>query len=297
MGAQIHNSATVLPKTRKLQRSSIRLSVKAVEDCLSKEGLDPEEIGIFINTGIFRDKHIGEPAIAALIHGDLSINCGSPFCFDLNNGGVGYINALEVCSNLIENGESKAGIVVSGDAIPRRIDRWVFPYSPAATAITLKKGPAESGFIEFFHKSFPEHADLQTSALRWDKPDFRKSNRHILKINQDKEYAQQCFESAKITLTEFFSNHKLSAADFDLLLYSHSPKQFGIKLKTWLRLPKDSYGKILDGGEIHTAGLGYSLSRAMTSSKFHQARNVLFIAVGSGIQVSLAWYRNLHQHE
>ena len=110
MGVQIHNAATVLTRNRKLQRSSIRLSVKAVEDCLSKEGLDPQQIGVFINSGIFRDKHIGEPAIAALIHGDLRVNCGTPFCFDLINGGVGYLNAIEVCAGLIENGESEAAV-------------------------------------------------------------------------------------------------------------------------------------------------------------------------------------------
>ena len=294
MGVLIHNAATVLTKNRKLQKSSIRLSVKAVEECLTKEGLDHQDIGIFINSGIFRDKHIGEPAIAALIHGDLKGKCGTPFCFDLNNGGTGFINALEIASGLIENGETEAAIVVTGDAIPRRIDRWIFPYTPAATAVSLKKGSHDSGFEEFFHRTFPEYAELYNSALRWDKPDFRKSNRHILKFNQDKNYAEKCFECTKETLSEFFEQHKVVASDFDLVYYSHSPLGFGNKLKSWMNLPDDSYGKIYEDGEIHTAGIGFSLSRSLTRIKFHQAKNILFIAVGSGIQVSLAWYKNLH---
>jgi len=155
MGVQIHNAATVLTKNRKLQKSSIRLSVKAVEECLVKEGLDHQDIGIFINSGIFRDKHIGEPAIAALIHGDLKGKCGTPFCFDLNNSGTGFINALEVASGLIENGETNAAMIVSGDAIPRRIDRWIFPYTPAATAVSLKRAAMIQGLQPFFIDLFP----------------------------------------------------------------------------------------------------------------------------------------------
>ncbi len=271
--------------------------MKAVEECLLKEGLNTEEIGVFINAGIFRDKHIGEPAIAALIHGDLKGNCGTPFCFDVSNGGVGFINALEICSNLIQNGESSAGIVVSGDAIPRRIDRWIFPYLPAATAISLTNGSEGSGFCFFYHKTFPEFDDLHTSALRWDKPDFRKTNRHILRFNNKKEYAEKCFESAKQTISDFFNIHGKKPSDFDLIIYSQSPPQFGLLLKSWFNLPEDNFGKIHHDGEIHTAGIGYGLSRAITSGKFLQARDILFVAVGSGIQVSLAWYKNYVDHE
>jgi len=79
-----------------------------------------------------------------------------------------------------------------------------------------------------------------------------------------------------------------------LIYHSHSPIDFGNKLKDWLKLPDESFGKVYQEGEIHTAGIGYSLSRSLTRIKFHQAKNILFIAVGSGIQVSLAWYKNLH---
>ncbi len=297
MGVQIHNAATAFARSRKMQRSSIRLSARAIEECLLKEGVDPDQIGIFVNSGIYRDKHIGEPAIAALIHGALKGKCGTPFCFDASNGGVGLLNALEVISAMIENGETKAGIAVTGDAIPRRIDRWTFPYLPAATAITLKEGTDGSGFIRFFNKSFPEFAHLHTSALRWDKPNLRKSNRHILKIEQDKLYLQKCFDSTKHTLNDFFAMEQINAKNFDLIFYSQSPKGFGEKLRLWLDMPEDSFGKCHENGVIHTASLGYSLSRAMSSSIFNQARNILFIAVGSGIQVSLAWYKNLHSHE
>ena len=55
-------------------RGSVELATQAAAQCLDQSGLDREELGLIIHAGVYRDEFISEPAIAALVAGELAVN-------------------------------------------------------------------------------------------------------------------------------------------------------------------------------------------------------------------------------
>lgn len=267
MGVILHNASFIDQSRGRKKYHSILLSRLAADRCLKEVNFDTP-LGCLINTGIFREKHIGEPAIATLIHGGMKLQTGEPFCFDLNNGRTGIIHALESCCNMINNGLFEAGMVVSGDSIPTRRDRKIFPYASAASALLIKQHPDPIGFVKFYHRSFDENIELYSSELHWQSQSGKNNNKHLLQFRLDDHYKQVCQAMTKETIASFLNEEQLDLGDFDLILST------------------------LDYPGVHTAGLGKALVLAQRKKTFYSARNILLIAAGAGIEVSLAWYKN-----
>jgi hypothetical protein len=112
--------------------------------------LQPERRGVLINSGVHRDGHVCEPAIAAYVQHRLGINVEfqgrRTLSFDLLNGGCGMLNAAQVVCALVESGEPQVGMVVSSeanaDADPD--PSYPFPTSGAAACSTPRRCAASA---------------------------------------------------------------------------------------------------------------------------------------------------------
>ena len=84
----------------------------AGKKALANANMDPSEIDLVIHTGVCRDAL--EPSTAHLVHHNLKL---SPHClaFDLSNACVGFLNAITVASNMIEIGQIKTALIVTGE--------------------------------------------------------------------------------------------------------------------------------------------------------------------------------------
>lgn len=60
------------------RHSALHLAVAAAKDCLQGAGCDPDELDLVVNAGIYRDRNLGEPALAALIQDDIGANPEDP---------------------------------------------------------------------------------------------------------------------------------------------------------------------------------------------------------------------------
>lgn len=300
MGTRILHTGIATARKGPGSRSAIRLSAKAGLACLDAAGMPAEDLDCLINAGIFRDLHLGEPAIASLIHGEIAKRGGilpiasfpgKFFCFDVSNGGIGALNGLEIASGLLESEKIQSALVVAGDALPRRADRRSFTYSPAASAILLVADP-QSGFKKFFYKSFPAYQTELSAELRWAKKEKRSKHQHLLVLEQNPEYLDHCLLATANTLNEFLLSVKRSITDFDLMITSLSPNNWRDQLESKLGLPAGLLLKPMVPDGIHTASLGMGLHSAEKAGRLKTASNILLLSVGSGIQVSLAWYQN-----
>jgi len=305
MGAKILQVSFAQALSGRRKRSAIQLSTDVGLNCLHQAGMTVDKLEALINSGIYRDKHIGEPAIAALIHGDIQKKASqriSPenlenfFCFDISNGGNGSLNAIEIASGLIDSGKLNNALIISGDALPRRNDWLHYPFGSHASA-TLLGASGSVGFKNFFSRSFPEFIHDYSGELQWSKRIRGTRFHHQLLIERSNQYLTNCISCAKETLLEFLLTSGKTLNDFDLMITSHSPNGFTQSLKEEFNLPKNFLIEPVFRLEIHTAGLGKSLKEAWNSGQFHNARNILFLSVGAGIQVSVAWYQNNGQHE
>ncbi|MBC8283819.1 MAG: 3-oxoacyl-ACP synthase III [Nitrospinae bacterium] len=81
---------------------------KAIED----SGIDAKEIGCLISASVCRD--FLEPSTASVVHHNLDLPEES-FVFDVSNACLGVLNSMCIIANMIERGQIRAGLVVSGE--------------------------------------------------------------------------------------------------------------------------------------------------------------------------------------
>ena len=123
MGAIIESVGFSKRGINPFRNGSVDLEVRAAKRCLKRAGLSPKGIGLLVNTGIYRDGFIGEPSIASFIQRRMGANptfdgINSTCSFDLNNGGCGFLTAIQLVGGFILSGSLERGMVVSGDADP-----------------------------------------------------------------------------------------------------------------------------------------------------------------------------------
>ncbi|MEV4236156.1 hypothetical protein AB0J47_13345 [Nocardia sp. NPDC049737] len=133
--------------------SYFELATRAAASCLEQAGITPEQVGMLINAGVFRDQNICEPAVSALIQKRIGIGLEyapgrvPAFSFDLMNGGTGLLHAIATAECFLVSGEVSYALLVAGDTHPsteRHVDG--FPYSTSAAAILLGTSNTTGGF-------------------------------------------------------------------------------------------------------------------------------------------------------
>src|SRR4249919_3915111 len=82
--------------------------VKALADA----GIDPDKIGLLVNTSVSRDYL--EPSTASIVSGNLGL---SETCqnFDVANACLAFLNGMDIASRMIERGEIDYALVVDGE--------------------------------------------------------------------------------------------------------------------------------------------------------------------------------------
>ena len=141
MGTVIDRVEITQPRWRD-RHSALHLAVSAAKDCLNGAGCDPAELDVVVNAGIYRDRNLGEPALAALIQDDIGANPEDPhpgahgtFSFDIANGACGVLTALQIVDGFLRTHSIQRALVVASDADPGHGMSEHFPFSPAGAAL------------------------------------------------------------------------------------------------------------------------------------------------------------------
>ena len=85
---------------------------EAGRKAIDKSGIDINEIECLICASVCRDYL--EPATASIIHHNLGLRQSS-FIFDVSNACLGVLNGIMIVGNMIELGQIRAGLIVSGE--------------------------------------------------------------------------------------------------------------------------------------------------------------------------------------
>ena len=82
--------------------------VKALADA----GIDPDKVGLLVNTSVSRDYL--EPSTASIVSGNLGLpdTCQN---FDIANACLAFINGMDIASRMIERGEIDYALIVDGE--------------------------------------------------------------------------------------------------------------------------------------------------------------------------------------
>ena len=173
MGARIE-AVSALTSRGLRKPSARRLADAAARTCLAHAGREPGDIDMLINTGIYREDNMGEPALAALVQEDIGANLGQPplgghgtFSFDLLNGTCGVISAIQLQAGMLRSGLIRLGAIVTSDVHPDLKDPGSAPFRPAGGTLLLGWDDSTPGFTDFHSETFPEYEDLFVSGLVW----------------------------------------------------------------------------------------------------------------------------------
>jgi 3-oxoacyl-[acyl-carrier-protein] synthase-3 len=88
------------------------LSTMAAKKLLETSTINSQDIDLLIHSSVCRD--FLEPATSSVIHSNLKLN-DNAMIFDLSNACLGMINSIVVAGNMIESGQIKTALIVSGE--------------------------------------------------------------------------------------------------------------------------------------------------------------------------------------
>ncbi|MFT3781908.1 MAG: 3-oxoacyl-ACP synthase III [Nibricoccus sp.] len=87
-------------------------SAAAGKAVLAKSLLDPALLEVFVHSAVCRD--MLEPATASFAHRKIGLSARAQV-FDVSNACLGFLNSMVLLAGLIESGQVKAGMIVSGE--------------------------------------------------------------------------------------------------------------------------------------------------------------------------------------
>ena len=300
MGTTIEAVAASVARGGPLSKSSLRLIDDAAKDCLARAGRDADDLDLLLNAGIYHDRNLGEPALAALVQEDVGANLGHPpvgghgtFSFDVLNGVAGVLTAAYLVDGFMRSGAAHSAMVVAGDADPDPSRSRTFGFNRSGGAMLLGWHPGDGGFTRFHLETFPEFEDLLHSELSWHPSEghgvgaaAHRGNR--LEVTQRPALLDSSLDCAVKALAHFDGG----VEDTDLLIASHPSPEFGDRLADRLRLSRDIVVHLPRRLErAYTAQPIAALEVAVRDGRLAAARKTLFVAVGAGITVALAEYR------
>jgi len=304
MATILEGVASVRGKRRPRPEGALKLSVKAGEAAMERAGRRPEEIGLLVNAGLYRDGNLGEPAMSALIQEDLAISLGDPpvggagaFSFDVANGAVGALNAIAAVSGFLETGSIDVGLVVAGDSDPDPMFNKNIDFVNMAGAAVLGWDDSDSGFGPFSFRTFTEFEPHYEVTLEWAKhkvptPPLVPSGKNVITVTEIPGYFEQSVECASETAVDYLREQGLTPGDVDLLVAAHPNSRLADVVGERLGLPWDRVNHLDEASHgAHTAAPLIALETAVSKGRLLKADTVLVLAAGSGITVGACLYR------
>ncbi len=295
MGAFILASGISTDKTI---RTSVEHAVIAAKRCMAAAKIPVEEVALIINTGIYRENNLIEPAIAMLIQKELGMNGDyvkaangkDAFGFDLMNGGIGALNAMKVADAFVQSGAIRFALIVGADSHPSGAIREDFPYATLGAAMIIGKNPDPTrGFQGFSFKS-EKHEDQGRSAY----VDFKNmgvDGRNRMTIKTAPDFYQAALKLAVRTAKSYIDEHGLKPAELRLIS-SQLDAQFAAILAESLGLAPSPTANIFNqfGGDSHSASFGLGFHCLLESDPNQAGKGILFVGAAAGLDAGVVHY-------
>ena len=265
--------------------------VKALADA----GIDPDKVGLLVNTSVSRDYL--EPSTASIVSGNLGLpdTCQN---FDVANACLAFINGMDIASRMIERGEIDYALVVDGEtadlAYEKTIERMMREDATAEdfrremATLTLGSGAAAMVLAraELAPGAPRYRGGVSRAATEWNKLcrgnlDGMITDTRLLLIEGIK-LATKTFEVAKQKLgwvaTELdeFVIHQVSKVHTAAFT-----KAMGIDPKKVMTI----FG---EHGNIGPASVPIVLSKLREEGRLKKGSRIALLGIGSGLNCSMA---------
>lgn len=296
MGLVIRSSA----ESGAVSLSALALAVDAVNRCLAGAAVEARDLGLLINTGVYRDDNLCEPAVAPLIQQRQGLNLdpvfrdeGPTFSFDLRDGAAGFLAACHAAEAWLADDACRAALVVASDAHPsgQAVDAGSFPFAPAGAALLLEPGPADRGFCHFAFIDGPGGDDGGIrSYVDLTRPG---SQRGEITVEIAAGFEDRLLDALTVSLPETAAAAGLDLARCAVVCLQPSPS-FRARLARRLALPEEQIvDHSLQRGFIYAAAAGAGLHRFLADPRYGRCDAAVCAMPGAGSSLTLAVYRRL----
>ncbi|BBZ12780.1 3-oxoacyl-[acyl-carrier-protein] synthase III C-terminal domain-containing protein [Mycobacterium branderi] len=270
------------------RHSALRLTVSAARQCLQRAGRNADDVDLLVNAGIYRDRNLGEPALAALIQEDIGANPENPhagahgtFSFDIANGTCGVLTALQVVDGFLRSHTIDCALVVTGDADPGHGMSEHFPFSPAGAALLCGWSSNGDGLSQFHWANCPDEGETFRATVGLG--DARNVLRFDGSPTAEQRIAAVAAEAARGCLTK----SSLELDNIDAVVAAPALRGYRAALAAQLGLPLERITVAADE-KVHTASLPAALHRI--TGRLPAGARVLLVAAGAGITAGAALY-------
>ena len=272
------------------RRSARKLADDAIRASVARAGVTTGDIDLLLNAGLYRDRILAEPALAALIQADVGANPEDPhpgrhgtFSFDVANGACGPLTALHIADGFLRAGTIQHALVVASDTNPGRGLAPRFPFASSGAAAVCRWDDQAGGLLGFrWEMSSPEDGDLLRARVGFER------GRNRLRISQDPAFGEQAAAWAGKAAASLLADHGVAPGDIDLVVPSPLTATFLDALPAHLGVPGDRLVTVPGADRVHTAGLLVALAAAHEQGRYDDARRVLLVSAGAGIVVGAA---------
>jgi 3-oxoacyl-[acyl-carrier-protein] synthase-3 len=272
-----------------LQHSARKLADRAVRDALAVAAIKPGAVDLLVNAGLFHDRIMGEPALAALIQEDVGANPEDPhgdghgtFSFDVANGSAGVLSALQIADGFLRAGTIRRAVIVAADVDPGHGVAPRFPHDPLGGALVC-------GW---------DRTDLGVAGFRWrtasDSPSDRRAvvqldhGRNRLLISEDDGFVAEAAACAGKVAVELMDEHGLRPDDLAVVAAAPFDAAFIDELVPHLAVAPERFVRPGPGARFHTVGLVAAIAGAVSRAPEPGGEWVLLVAAGAGISAGAA---------
>ncbi|MBN1365339.1 MAG: hypothetical protein JW976_11085 [Syntrophaceae bacterium] len=277
---------------------SVGSAVIAAEKCIKKAGIDKQDIDLLINTGIYKEENIAEPAMAALIQKKLGLSLDpgvykkdkSTLSFDLFNGACSFLYAAQVADAFIRNHERKLVMIVSSEVHPSKKVSPDFPYTHIGSAVLLEKSKKEGrGFRSFMFETSPTGSKSYMGYI--DIKAYGPKGRELVNVDIAPDYYEKLEKHTLGAIKEHVLSGDINPSEIDIIITSQSIPGFGEKISKVLGSKGiKSISTYKEFGNAFSSDLVIGYCMANKDGILKNGDKVLFVGAGSGLTAALAVY-------
>ncbi len=266
----------------------------AANRVLEDSGVDPNRIGLLINTSVCRD--FVEPSTACLVHGALKLpdTCMN---FDVGNACLAFLNGMEIAGNMIERGQIEYALIVDGES------------SRFLTESTIARLKRPSTDMETFRSEFASlttgsgavamllaRSDLAPEGHRFRGTVTRAATEHnrlcLGQVDQGITDTRQLLlagiDLSRKTWAEAQQELGFGEAEVDEYCLHQVSRKHAEQLAVNLNVDLEKALMIVDQfGNIGPASVPIVLSKALEAGRIGRGDRVVLAGIGSGLNCTV----------
>jgi 3-oxoacyl-[acyl-carrier-protein] synthase-3 len=270
------------------RHSALHLAVSAAKSCLHEAGRDADDVDLLVNTGIYRDRNLGEPALAALIQEDIGANPEDPhgdahgtFSFDISNGTCGVLTGLQIVDGFLRSQVISCALITASDADPGHGMSERFPFSPVGAALLCNWTDDDYGFGHVSWVNDPDDGENFQATVG------SEDARNVLRFRESAVLNERLATTAAQAARKCLRDSAFTLSDIDVIIAAPARHGYRAALATQHDVAPERI-VVAEDEKMHTASLAAALKQALNHPP--TGARVMVVAAGAGITAGAVLY-------